>query len=234
MFANGVRFGFNSGMNLPSLLVVDDDAEFLNSQARALESRFQVIPALGVHQSLEILKSRQVDCALVDYYLTDGNGHDIAQWMAENVPWCPVVLISAKVDKEMALQSFPHRIFDVVEKPYRLETVIEKLSSALDEFSLRRQAAETTKAWSFDKDRRTFRLDDTTVLLTQTEVRILEIMIESLGKVVTRESLIQALWGTVAVADNTLDTHLTNLRKKAPFFKSILRGVRGIGYILEL
>jgi DNA-binding response OmpR family regulator len=221
-------------MILPVLLVVDDDREFLNSQSLALKSYFNVVACESVQQSLAVLQTHSVDCALVDYYLNDGSGHDIARWVAENQPWCPVVLISAVMDKDIAIHSFGYKVFDILEKPYSVETAVEKLISALKEFKPKKKDRAEYVHWKLDVERRSFRYQTTTILLTQTEVRLLEMLIAAKGNVVPRETLVKELWGALVVAENTLDTHLTNLRKKAPFFKSILKGVRGVGYVLEI
>ncbi|RYG55932.1 response regulator [bacterium] len=101
-------------MTLPTLLLVDDDLEFISAQAEALSSHFHVVQASGVNSSLDILQKKSVDCAMVDYYLEDGNGHDVAKWILNNMPWCPVVLVSAGLSKDIAVESFTHRIFDVL------------------------------------------------------------------------------------------------------------------------
>jgi DNA-binding response OmpR family regulator len=184
---------------------------------------------------LQILKAKEFDCVLVDYFLNDGNGHDIAGWIATNVPWCSVILISARLDKKIAVDSFSHRVFDVLEKPYSLETALTKVQAALLETKKKKEvlARKSNEAWSLDRERRVFRCGADVIMLTSTEVKILDVLIVATNQVVSRDKLVQAIWGSMNVADNTLDTHLTNLRKKAPFFKTMIKGVRGVGYIFE-
>jgi two-component system alkaline phosphatase synthesis response regulator PhoP len=224
-------------MRLPTLLLVDDDPEFIKAQTAALASHFHIVPAEGVHSSLDILQKKTVDCALVDYYLNDGNGHDVARWIAQNMPWCPVVLVSAGLNKKIAVDSFAHRIFDVLEKPYGMETALEKLNSAVHESQKRKKnsdvKAQGSSDFHLDSERRSFRYGDQTVNLTLTEVKVLEILISSTNRVVSRDHLVKSIWSTMSVADNTLDTHLTNLRKKAPFLKHVIKGIRGVGYVFE-
>lgn len=223
-------------MSLPTLLLIDDDREFIEAQITAFGADYNVVAAEGVSTALQILKTKEVDCVLVDYFLNDGNGHDVASWVASNIPWCPVLLISARVDKKIAVDSFSHRIFDILEKPYSLESVVAKLQAALadskrkKELFTRKGASET---WSLDRERRVFRCGGDVIMLTSTEVKILDVLIVATNQVVSRDKLVQAIWGSMNVADNTLDTHLTNLRKKAPFFKTMIKGVRGVGYIFE-
>jgi DNA-binding response OmpR family regulator len=220
-------------MNQPSLLIVDDDQEFLNSQALALKSYFKIIPSDTVKGSLQILQSEPIDCILADYYLGDGSGHDIASWVALHQPWCPVVLISARVDKGMALRSFAYCIFDILEKPYEVDHAVSRLKDGISVQS-RRHNKESKPRWYLDMERRIFHFQGEAVGLTQTETKILQTLIEAKGSVMSRDQLVQALWGNSIVADNSLDTHLTNLRKKAPFLKTLLKGVRGVGYVLEI
>jgi len=223
-------------MSIPTLLLIDDDREFLKAQSAALAGDYNLLTAEGVNTALQILQSKEVDCVLVDYFLNDGNGHEIASWMANNVPWCPVILISARLDKKIAVDSFTHRIFDVLEKPYSLELMLAKLQSALADSRKRKELFArkgSVDAWSLDRERRVFRCGADVIMLTSTEVKILDVLIVAINQVVSRDKLVQAIWGSMNVADNTLDTHLTNLRKKAPFFKTMIKGVRGVGYIFE-
>jgi DNA-binding response OmpR family regulator len=224
-------------MSLPTLLLVDDDQEFIKAQTAALGSHFHIVHAEGVNSSLHILQSKSIDCALVDYYLTDGNGHDVAKWIAENMPWCPVVLVSAGLNKQIAMESFAHRIFDVLEKPYGIETALAKLNSAVFESQKRKLDSSVrvaaTSDYFLDSEKRTIRFKEEFVNLTMTEVKVLEILMASKSRVVSREHLVKSIWKTMNVADNTLDTHLTNLRKKAPFLKKTIKGIRGVGYVFE-
>lgn len=223
-------------MSIPTLLLIDDDREFLKAQSAALAGDYNLLIAEGVSAALQILQNKEVDCVLVDYFLNDGNGHEIASWMASNVPWCPVILISARLDKKIAVDSFTHRIFDVLEKPYSLELMLSKLQLALADSKKRKELfvrKGSTDAWSLDRERRVFRCGAEVIMLTSTEVKILDVLIVATNQVVSRDKLVQAIWGSMNVADNTLDTHLTNLRKKAPFFKTMIKGVRGVGYIFE-
>jgi len=223
-------------MRLPTILLVDDDREFIKAQMAALEADFHIVSADSVSASLQILQKKEIDCIVVDYYLNDGNGHDIASWVANNMPWCPVLLVSARVDKKMAVDSFTHRIFDVLEKPFGLETVMVKIHAALAESKIKKETHARKMlgdTWSLDRERRIFRCAGEAITLTSTEVKILDILTIASNQVVSRDKLIQAIWGSMNVADNTLDTHLTNLRKKAPFFKKMIKGVRGVGYVFE-
>lgn len=222
-------------MRLPTLLLVDDDREFVKAQMTALSTDFHVITAEGVNTALQILQKKEVDCVVVDYYLNDGNGHDIASWVASNMPWCPVLLISARLDKKIAMDSFAHKIFDILEKPYSLDTVMEKIQAALSE-SRKKKASPShhvSDSWSLDRERRVFHCAGESISLTSTEVKILDILTLAINQVVSRDQLVHSIWGSMNVADNTLDTHLTNLRKKAPFFKTMIKGIRGVGYVFE-
>jgi len=221
-------------MSLPTLLLIDDDGEFIKAQSAAFEPHYNIIAAESVNSALQILKNSEVDCVLVDYFLGDGTGHDIASWIVANLPWCPVILISAKLDKNIAVESFAHRVFDILEKPFSLESALSKVQAAIVESKKIKSARKgSSEAWSLDRERRIFRCGADVVMLTSTEVKILDVLILATNQVVTRDKLVQSIWGSMYVADNTLDTHLTNLRKKAPFFKTMIKGVRGVGYVFE-
>ncbi len=222
-------------MSLPTLLLIDDDREFLKAQTAAFGSGYDVVSVDGVNSALQILKIKEFDCVLVDYFLSDGNGHDVASWIAGNMPWCPVILVSARLDKKIAVDSFSHRVFDVLEKPYSLETVLVKVHAALLEAKEKKEVItrKSSHTWSLDRERRAFRCGSEVIMLTSTEVKILDVLILATNQVVSRDKLVRAIWGSMNVADNTLDTHLTNLRKKAPFFKTMIKGIRGVGYIFE-
>jgi DNA-binding response OmpR family regulator len=220
-------------MNQPSVLIVDDDRDFLQSQSLALNSHFKIVRSETVQSSLQILQDEAIDCALVDYYLNDDNGHEIAAWVARHQPWCPVVLISARVDKAMALNSFACQVFDIFEKPYEINHAVARINEAIS-LHRERYGKRLQPPWRLDEERRVLHFEGRTVDLTQTETKILQILTAAKGAVVGREKLVRSLWGAAVISENSLDTHLTNLRKKAPFLKSVLKGVRGVGYVLDI
>jgi DNA-binding response OmpR family regulator len=71
------------------------------------------------------------------------------------------------------------------------------------------------------------------ILLTDIEYRILEILIRSKNRQVSREHLQEEIWGQSLISKHTLDTHIYNLKKKSDRLKKAVRVVHGIGFIFD-
>ena len=109
------------------------------------------------------------------------------------------------------------RAKQVCEKPIS-ETIFGKL----------RVETENMRAFFFDKDG-----DEKELNLSPTEYRILESLVEVPGRTRTREALIAEIWRDAIIGHRTIDSHVSNLRKKLERTGALIESVRGIGYRME-
>ncbi|NJL25516.1 MAG: winged helix-turn-helix domain-containing protein [Calothrix sp. SM1_5_4] len=84
--------------------------------------------------------------------------------------------------------------------------------------------------WTYRRDRRCIEENGNPARISPIEYRILECLFENRGRCLPRQELIDLIWGDAKVSDNTLDTHLSSLRRKSVVFASRVRLSRGRGY----
>jgi DNA-binding response OmpR family regulator len=213
----------------PVILLVDDDLDFLDTIEACLAGVGTLLKAATTQAAIELLQRRPVDVIVSDYRLRQGDGHQIARACQLLRPRPPVVLVTGYADKDLAIRSIDLQIFALLEKPLDLDRLTDTVQRAIAESRSRR----SSQALTLDPVTREARYGQHHVRLTQTEYRILELLLERRGHRVSREELVTAIWGAHPVSRNVFDTHFCNLKRKLPFLKERLRVMRGEGYVLR-
>lgn len=223
-------------MNKPNVLIVDDDMLLLQALSAGLHAEFNIFTAVNLTEARARFSKEKIDLILSDYYISTETGLEFSEWIQQKNPWCPFLLMSSRFTVDILKKSFDCRVVAVVEKPATLEDITGKINSELkrskfkaDEF----QSALSDVNFKLDLGQRLLQYDGEIINLTQTETKILESLVLNKGNVVKRSHLVEKIWGQTHVSENTLDTHFTNLKKKAPFLREQITGIHGIGYVLN-
>lgn len=215
------------------LLVVEDDQETSEAICEYLGSKgFEVSPVYDGRTGLQFFVGSQFDLVVLDVMLPGLTGlallHEI-----RNVSDTPVIMLTAIDDEYTQVASFDGLADDYLTKPFSL-VVLERRIRAI----LRRHHHSKNRAvWSHknltvDFEACTARRDSTVVELTARELTLLKLFVDNPGRVLTRKSILDEVWGEKSVFDRTIDSHIKNLRKKLGL--DFLITVTGVGYKLEL
>jgi DNA-binding response OmpR family regulator len=220
------------------LLLVDDEPSIATGLAAYLTSEgFAVETAASLAAAQAAVARGGPALVLLDWNLPDGAGSDLLRaWRAAGVT-LPVILLTARgelIDKVVGLELGAN---DYVTKPFAPRELLARIKVQL------RQAAPTGAAVVAPRDERALgrvRLDldarrafdgETEVVVTRLEFDLLRSLVESVGKVMTRDELLNRVWGYDAFpTTRTVDTHVLQLRQKFPSL--VLETVRGVGYRL--
>ncbi len=211
------------------LLLLEDDA-FLREGLTDLFSRegFEVMPAATLKQAQQLLSDRgTVDAAVLDVLLPDGSGVTFCRHLRAQGHRFPVLFLSACDQEEDIVHGLDEGGDDYLTKPFGTRELLSRVRALT-----RRQAPTRYESPGFEADleRQWVQVDGEPVFLTQTEFRVLSLMLKSGGRVVSREQLLRHIWddGGQFVDDNTLSVHISRLREKIGAGR--LRTVRGVGY----
>lgn len=217
------------------ILFVEDEENLLNSMSFILEREgFVVCGATSGEQALDRVAEFDPDLVLLDLNLPGMDGFEVAEAMAAACPGgCPAVIVitgrEAEDDMIAGLERFAD---DYIIKPVQPRVLIARIQAVL-----RRLAAghETPPAGTalivVDSDAHEIALAGRPLRLTQTEFSILELLVQSPGKVRSRQQIINAIRGIDCfVTDRIVDFQICRLRKKLGQYGDRIETVRGFGY----
>lgn len=229
-------------MNVPaSLLIVDDDRELGQMLTEYLTGEgFQVSLVRDGMEALDRLTGTHTyDLVILDVMLPSLSGFEVLRRLRHNLS-VPVVMLTAHgadVDRIVGLELGAD---DYLAKPFNPRELIARVRAVLRRFASRDTDTNSSpvSVGVLRLDPATFdvTLSGTSVRLTGTELRLLEMLLRSVGQVQSRESLTERVLGRrLTPYDRSIDTHVSNLRRKLGLGENGLpeiRSIRGAGYVL--
>jgi DNA-binding response OmpR family regulator len=220
------------------ILIVEDDEIIADTLKKHLEKWSYEVEIVKDFADVrgEFIKSG-AHIVLMDIGLPFFNGY---HWCKEirDISNVPIVFISSMSDNMNIVMAMNMGGDDFITKPFDLNVVTAKLQALLRRtYSF----SENTNIYEhrggiLNLDDQTFIFEQQKVELTKNEYRILQVLLENVGKVVSRDRLMQKLWEDEAfIDDNTLTVNVTRLRKKLQEagMEDYIKTKKGLGYIIE-
>lgn len=235
-------------MRMGTILVVDDEQPIADILKFNLEKEgYEVICAFDGNSAVELALSERPDLMLLDLMLPGKDGMDVCRELRSNHLDIPIIMLTAKdgeIDKVLGLELGAD---DYVTKPFSTRELLARVKA-----QMRRQhkpaPQETPETRPADKGIQHFDLyidtdmymvykDGEPLDLTHREYELLFYMIRNAGKVMTREHLLQAVWGFEYFGDvRTVDVTIRRLREKIeknPSKPEYIFTRRGLGYLMH-
>lgn len=219
------------------IFLLEDDAAMCRGIAMALEEpERQVVTAASLKEARKILLTQEFHLAILDVNLLDGSGIDLLRESKEKNPHVPVILLTAndmEIDQVTGLEAGAD---DYITKPFSLAVFRARVGARLRRDGRRKPQKWEMGPYSFNFEKMSYYKDGRPVDLSKTEQKLLRILVENKGRVVTREVLLSQVWtdGTEYVDENALSVTVKRLRTKLeqkPSEPEWLRTVYGIGYV---
>jgi DNA-binding response OmpR family regulator len=224
----------------PRIAVVEDDEDLAFTLTYNLkkDGRYEVERYAGGLVALDALLARPPDLVLLDLNLPDVDGLTICRELrkGEETRKIPILMLTARVEERDKLLGFELGADDYVTKPFSIRELLARVKAFV-----RRQGPESAGSEFGD-----CRLDLTAhklfkkgveIELTAKEFRLLEFFVKRAGRALTRESILEAVWGDeVIVTDRSVDRCVTTLRSKIePDTRNprFIHTIRDIGYRFE-
>jgi DNA-binding response OmpR family regulator len=230
------------------LLVLEDDAGLRASLRMVLEDEgYDVVEAADAERALHVVADSDVDLMLVDLMLGGMDGFSFIQ-RARPQTEAPIVVVSARDGVEDIVAALEAGADDYVTKPFLVDEVKARLKALMRRPSLS-ATAERGNAdvfvldgqdgpLVFDRGAGALARGTDEIHLTNTEFRLLSVLAENAGRVLSRSSLLEHVWDRGFFGDERIvDVHVRRLRKKLetdPSSPAILVTVRGLGYRLDV
>ena len=226
------------------VLVVDDEESFVDALSVGLRGEgFVVDVARDGVEALKIFDEVQPDLVLLDVMLPRLSGLDVCRELRSRST-VPILMVTARDGELDAVVGLELGADDYITKPYALRELVARIRAALRRAqtvpALDELLARTTLDVgdvSLDPERHEVIVRGETVHLPLKEFELLEALMSNAGRVVTRDSLIDQVWGPDYVGDTkTLDVHIKRLRARLeenPGQPTRIATVRGVGYRFE-
>ena len=231
-----------------SVLVVEDEDSFIDALTIGLTREgFKVTVARDGAEALDIFDALAPDLVLLDVMLPKVSGIDVCREIRSrsNVPIIMVTAKGAEIDTVVGLEVGAD---DYVTKPYRLRELVARIRAVLRRRSVDEVAAVpafvddaemvSVGDVALDHERHEVVIRGEEVRLPLKEFELLALLLENAGRVLTRDVLIDRVWGADYVGDTkTLDVHVKRLRSKVeadPANPTRIITIRGLGYKYEM
>ena len=216
------------------VLIVEDEPEMAGLLARGLrEEQYEVSHARDGLAALELSEARSFDVILLDLMLPRMSGLEVARLLRRRELETPVLMLTARDALDDVVKGLDAGADDYLTKPFSFEELLARIRALVRRNQFRRKNVLEYGGLALDvTSLRTFR-DGREIHLSQTEFRILELLVKNAGRVVSRHEILSTVWGQGrAVHENTLDAFVRLLRRRVDQdsqFK-LIETHRGFGY----
>ncbi|NEW81221.1 MAG: response regulator transcription factor [Mariniphaga sp.] len=222
------------------ILVIEDEKMLCETIVSYLEGEGYLCEHAGtVEMGTEKINLYEYDCMLLDIGLPDGNGLTLVRELKKCHPETGIIIISAKNSLDDKVIGLDLGADDYLTKPFHLSELNSRVKSLL-----RRRKFDGQKELIIDKiriltEKRQVFVQDELLSVTKKEFDMLLFFISNPGRVLTKESIAEHLWGDFADSADSFDfvySHIKNLRRKLLEKSGIdyFRNVYGTGYIFDL
>ncbi len=227
---------------MTKILIVEDEASFSEALAFLLgKEGFVVDTASTGTEALEKFSRNEFDLILLDLMLPEISGIEVCRTIRTQSQ-VPIIMLTAKdteIDKVVGLELGAD---DYVTKPYSRSELVARIRAVLRRGNGAVSEAETgvlsVANIKMDIDRHQVSVEGKPIALPLKEFELLEFLMRNAGRVLTRNQLIDRVWGSDYVGDTkTLDVHIKRLRAKVekdPANPTLIQTVRGLGYKIEI
>ena len=219
---------------MSKLLLVEDDETIVENLCVFLQQEgFFVESVFGQKQAIELLEEKYYDLVLLDISLADGNGFAIRSYIKQNTD-IPVIFLTASGDEYSVVTGLDMGADDYISKPFRPCELVSRIGVVLRR-SGKASAVLESGGITIDTGKAVVKRDGNEIFLSALEYRILLILFQNKGMILSREKLLEAIWDVAGdfVNDNTLTVYIKRLREKIekePAKPEIIKTIRGMGY----
>lgn len=215
-----------------NVLLIEDNESIVSGLKYSLEQeKYKVFSCTNVEDTIKFLEeNKQVDIAIIDISLPDGNGFDLYQnYIKEkNIP---SIFLTARDSENDVVKGLELGVEDYMTKPFSTRELLARIKRNI--MKHKNESVITIEGVSFDFDKMEVSKDGKVIPLTRLELKILHLLFSNLGKVVRRDYIIEKIWEWTSndVNDNTVTVYMKRIREKIGV--DIIITIKGIGYRID-
>jgi DNA-binding response OmpR family regulator len=223
----------------PRILLVDDEHSVQKLLASALrKDGYEVVSALDGRAALDRVDDGGFDLVVLDLMLPKVDGFEVCRQVRATSS-VPIIMLTAKVEEIDKVLGLELGADDYITKPFSMREFRSRVKAVLRRSQLTRVEEPAREELvdgelRIDFDKRQVTVDDAPARLTYVEFEILAALARNPGRVYSRATLLERVWGDSAYRDpRTVDVHIRHLREKLerdPKTPELVQTVRGVGY----
>jgi len=224
------------------ILIVDDERNLVEAVKYSLEREgYRTLVAYEGTGVLELVRREAPDLILLDWMLPGMDGIEICRYLKqdEQTRSIPIILLTVRSEETDKVLGLEMGADDYVTKPFSVRELIARVRAALRRSRPVSQEERVFQlgALRIDWDSYLVTLNGEEVELTPKEFELLKALIKSKGRVLSRQALLDTVWGydrSTAIQTRTVDLHVSQLRKKLEPLRERILTVKGVGYRFDM
>ncbi|HOO85684.1 MAG TPA: response regulator transcription factor [Bacteroidales bacterium] len=222
------------------LLIIEDNPQLLDAIAETLsKEKFVCETAATYSAAHEKIHLYQYDILVVDINLPDGSGLQIIREIKKVHPATGIIVVSARNSLDNKIEGLELGADDYITKPFDMAELVARVKSLIRRRNFGGNNFIELGKLRIDPEQRKVYANEKTIELTRSEYDILLFFSSNVGRVITRESLAEHIWGDNMDLADSFDfiySHIKNLRKKITQngLPDPIKAVYGVGYKFEI
>ncbi len=228
-------------MGKAKILVVDDEKNILETVRYNLEkSGYRVCQAEDGEKAVEMCRKELPDLVILDWMLPKADGLEVCRILRSGAKTkhIPIIMLSVRAEETDKVVGLELGADDYLSKPFSPRELMARVKAVLRRGSVEEEP-ETFELGLLEADwaRHIVRIKGDVVDLTAKEFDLLKSLIDAKGRVLTREVLLDKVWGydrSAEIETRTVDLHISQLRKKLDAAGKYIVTVKNVGYRFEL
>lgn len=213
------------------ILLIEDHESIINGLKYTFNvNNYNLIAKTTIKESIEYLENNKPEIIILDVSLPDGNGYDLYEKVIKKKN-IPVIFLTARDDEDDIIKGLNLGAEDYMTKPFSTKELLVRVNKII----LRNKKITLIKIKdiSFDLDKMVVSKNDNIIELSSLELKILHLLFINLGKVVTRDSILDKIWEWTGnyVDDHTITVYLKRIREKLD--TDIIVTIKGLGYRID-
>ena len=222
---------------MKKILIVEDEKDMVTGLKFNLEARdYAVIAAYDGEAGYRKALEEKPDLVILDLMLPKRNGYEVCKSLKKEIPDLPIIILTAKSQEAEIVTGLELGADDYITKPFSVLELLARIKSVLRRVKSGSQLPEVYRFGNLEINFRKYyaRKEGKSLTLSPREYEILKCLIERQGEIVSRDDLLNQVWGNYSFPNTrTVDAHIAKIRRKIedkPEEPKLIITIHGIGY----
>jgi DNA-binding response OmpR family regulator len=222
-----------------NILIVEDDENLRLTLVDILEGEdYRVKSAATLIDAEAIVLDQDFQLVILDLMLPDGDGYSFCKKLRESGHQMPILMLTARSLEDDLVKGFDMGADDYLVKPYRVNELLARVRALLKRESGKLKGVGAFKVNGYDINRsaRTIKNGGSGIEMTPKEFDVFLYLWDNPHRAISRDHLLEEVWGKVVVDPRTVDNFISSIKKKLGLSignAAYIETVRGVGYRLE-